>query len=395
MKALPGGVKIAAVRGWLWSVSRLGVVVVLAVGLLASGVVGAKAFTLIETVTVLVAPTSGLPVNSFTAEAKVAYNCALNPLPRYYYFHWDSQANPVFWSAVRVPCVGSGFDTGPSPATIPPKGQNKIGPHKVVVLEQDNLGNQIGFGFHAYTIVWGKPFVTVSPTSGIPTAKFNIRGKFDWPGACPGIGPITFRFSWYKVPATRIPLWNTTVAACSGGNVDTGNSPDLIPPSPLNYQSTFVIHVAVYDSGGGAFGGAYGAAYTNTTLYKVLAAPPTPKSSPTTATCGAPGQPPCATPTSTPCQAAAVLKPGASDVAALIGIGALGVLPIGGVAMVFSPGLWRRRSRLSWLAALIGFSIVMLAAPGCTAIRNQVGNASPEQSQTVQSPSPTPTCLSG
>jgi len=394
VKGLHGGVKIAAVRARILPACRLLVVVALVVGLFASGVVGTKAFTLIPPVNVTVSPTSGLPTAPFTARATVTADCAVFTQAYYFYFYWDTTSNPVFWSRIRVFCdpkVGM-YDTGNSPATVPPGKQDKVGGHKVIVVMKDGNNVTQGVGSHAYTIVWGKPFVTVSPTSGIPTAKFNIRGKFDWPGACPGIGPITFRFSWYKVPATRIPLWNTTVAACSGGNVDTGSSPDLIPPSPLNYQSTFVIHVAVYDSGGGAFGGAYGAAYTNTTLYKVLAAPPTPKSSPTTATCGTPGQPACATPTSTPCQAAAVLKPGASDVAALIGIGALGVLPIGGVAMVFSPGLWRRRSRMSWLAALIGLSIVMLAAPGCTAISNQVGNASPEQSQTVQSPSPTPTC---
>jgi len=367
----------------------------LAATLLVSAAASAKAFTLIETVTVILSPTSGSPFSVFTARATINYDCTLKPADRYYDFYWDSQSNPPFWSPIRVPCIGTKFDTGPSPAFTPPAGQNKIGNHKVIVIQKDGTGTQTGFGFHAYTIVWAKLSVTATPTSGTPTAKFTIRGKLDWPGPCPGTrapSSLVFKFSWYKVSSTRIPLWSDS-ATCSGGLADTGDSPPFVPPSPLNYPSTFVIHMAVYDSGGAPFGPAYGAPYTATTLYKVVAAPPSPNTNPSPAQCGTPGAAPCATPTSTPCQTAAAVHPGApggADVAALLTLAALGTLPIGGLAMVFSPGIWTRRSRWNRLALLIGLSVMLLSVSACAALTGQNPQASPTQAEASPSPSPSP-----
>jgi len=395
------GLKISAVgsRGLALNRARQGLLVVLAAVLLVSGAVSAKAFTLV-TVTVTLSPTSGLPTAPFTARATFAANCT-NAFDRYFYFYWDSTANSPFWSAIRIPCdpKTSKYDTGPSPATTPPAGQNKIGSHKVIVVMKDGSNVTQGVGSHAYTIVWGKPYVTISPTSGIPTAKFTVRGKFDWTGPCPGTrvpSSITFKFNWYKVSTTRIPLWTKTVSTCSGGIVDTGTSPAFVPPSPLNYPSTFVVQVAVYDSSGSPFGKAYGAPYTNTTLYTVLTAPsPSPNASPSAAQCGTAGQAACPTPSSTPCvvQSAALMRPGSpggADTVVLLALAALGALPIGGVAMVCSPGLWSRRSRWSWLAALLALSLVLLSAEACAA-PNQVAQGTPSQAETSPSPSPSPT----
>ncbi len=376
---------------------RSALLLFLAATLLVSGAVSAKASTL-YTATVTLSPTSGLPTAPFTARASFIANCVNDPF-LYFDFYWDTNANSPFWSPIRVPCdpKTSTVDTGFSPATTPLPGQNKVGSHKVLVQVKDGSGAPRGAGSHAYTIVWGKPYVTVSPTSGIPTAPFTVRGKFVWPGPCPGTrapSSITFKFSWYKVTTSIIPLWTKTVTTCSGGVVDTGNSPALIPPSPLNYPSTFVVHVGVFDSSGVSYGRIYGAAYTNTTIYTVLS-PPTasPRVSPAGG-CGSPGQAACPTPTSSPCtvQPAAFVHPatpGIADVAAIVAVAALGMLPIGGLAMFLAPGLWARRGRWSSLT-LLAMSVMLLSLEACAAITNQTAQVTPTQSE--PSPSPSPTC---
>jgi len=384
--------------GALSRIRRSLLLIALATTLVVSAPSSAQAFTLVV-VTVILSPTSGLPTDPFTARAQFPFDCSTLPPDRYFYFYWDTTTNPQFWSAIRVPCdpKTNRFDTGPSPATTPPKGQNRIGGHKVIVVMRDGSGNPLGQGTHAYTIVWGKVLVSTTPTSGTPTAQFTVHGKFDWPGACPsapGLSPITFKFSWYKVSSNRIALWSTTVATCSGGIVDTGNSPPMVPPAPLNTPTTYVVHVALYDSGAAPFGQAYGATgYTNTTIYKVVAAPPSPNTNPSPAQCGTPGAAPCATATSTPCQTAAAVHPGTpggADVAALLTLAALGTLPIGGLAMVFSPGIWRRRSRWNRLAALVGLSVMLLSVDACAALTGQNPQTSPTQAEASPSPSPSP-----
>lgn len=278
--------------------------------------------------------------------------------------------------------------------TAPTRWTSRLRAAVVAVLSGGLLALTAGSA-QAFTLVSGKPSVSSSPTSGLPTASFTVRAKYAWSGGtCPGTIPMTFKFYWYKVVSNKKLLWTKTVSACSAGVVDTLSSPALVPPAPLNYPSSFVIQVGVYQSSGAHFPNPY----TATTLYRVT--PPTPspspRASPTTA-CGQPGAAACpsASPSTSPCAAtqSAILppRPGGSDTAVVLALALFSALPIGGVAMVMSPGLWSRRKEWRRLAALLGLSIVMLAASGCTAIGNQVANVSPEQSEAAQSPSPSPT----
>lgn len=261
-------------------------------------------------------------------------------------------------------------------------------------------GGAVGAGRGTYTIVYGNPFVSVTPTSGTPTAQFTIHGKYVWPGGCPSRSApqITFKFSWYKLVSSKLPLWSTTASTCSGGVVDAGISPPLKPPSPLNYVSTFVIEVIALDSAGAGFGSIYGASFVNITLYKVVAAaPPPPSPSPNASTpppCGQPGAAPCPSPSPTSCaQPSAALPPASpsgKNAAVLLALAAIGALPIGGIAMVFSSGLWTRRRRWTQLLALLGLSILLLTAAGCTWNPAQRAEATPTQSE--PSPSSTPSC---
>jgi hypothetical protein len=76
----------------------------------------------------------------------------------------------------------------------------------------------------------------------------------------------------------------------------------------------------------------------------------------------------------------------------LLAVAGVGLLPIGGIAMIFSPGLWARRRDWAKLAAILGLTTVMLlSATACTP-PNQLAGNSPETSPTQSaSPSPSPT----
>jgi hypothetical protein len=251
----------------------------------------------------------------------------------------------------------------------------------------------------AFTLIFGKPYVTVTPTSGLPTATFTVRGKYVWPTQCPSPFPITFKFYWYKVISNKILIWTKTancvdVSRTSGLN-DTGNSPAFVPPPPLNYPGTFVIQVAVYDSTGAHMP----VPYTNTTLYTVVAPKPTPSPSPRPSPsqpCGQPGTAPCPSATPTSCAAPSAALPPASpsgkDAAVLFALVVIGALPIGGIAMVFSPGLWTHRRRWSQLLALLGLSLLLLTAAGCTWNPNQTAQETPTQSEPSPSASPSTSC---
>src|SRR4029079_61454 len=135
------------------------------------------------------------------------------------------------------------YDTG-NRSVSPPAAKRNLGKHTVQLSVTSVTGGAApnGTATTSYTLTWGKPPVTVSPTSGIPTAKFTIRGKFVWTGPCPSTrSPIvlTFQFYWYKVESTKSLLWTTTASTCASKTVDTGNSPQFIPPAPLNFPSTF------------------------------------------------------------------------------------------------------------------------------------------------------------
>jgi hypothetical protein len=241
----------------------------------------------------------------------------------------------------------------------------------------------------AFTLIL-RPTVTVTPTSGLPTAPFTVRGKMPLPGgACPVTAPpptLIFRFYWYKVITNRVLIWSKATNSCSAGKIDTGNSPQLRPPAGLNYPSTFVIQVAVYDTTGQPFG----TTYTDTTLYTVLA--PKPKPSPRQIPSPSPS------PSPSPAQCTAALPPNppsGKDAGALLAVAAVGLLPIGGIAMVFSPGLWSRSRRWGKLAAVLGLTVMtVVSATACTP-PNQLAGSSPESSPSQSaspSPSPTPSC---
>jgi hypothetical protein len=80
-----------------------------------------------------------------------------------------------------------------------------------------------------------------------------------------------------------------------------------------------------------------------------------------------------------------------SDVAAIVALAALGMLPIGGLAMFLAPGLWARRGRWSGMP-LIAMSVMLLSVEACAAITNQTAQVTPTQSEPSPSPSPSPTC---
>jgi hypothetical protein len=240
----------------------------------------------------------------------------------------------------------------------------------------------------AFTLIYGKPRVTVAPTSGLASAPFTVRAKYVWPAPCPGpaLQTLTFKFFWYKVISSKVPLWTKTVSTCTVDTEDTGNSPPLHPPAPLNYPGTFVIQVAVYFSTGAAAG----PTYTDTTLYTVIA----PKPKPTPRQIPSPSPSPLPSPSASPAQCTAALPPsapGGKDAGALLAVAAVGLLPIGGIAMVFSPGLWSRSRRWGKLAAVLGLTAVMLmSATACTPPNQQAGQETPSQAETSPSPSATP-----
>jgi hypothetical protein len=199
--------------------------------------------------------------------------------------------------------------------------------------------------------------------------------------------PLTFKFYWYKVISSKLPLWTKAVTTCTVDTEDTGVSPALHPPSPLNYPGTFVIQVAVYLT---STGQAAGPTYTDTTLYTVIA--PKPKPSPRQIPSPSPS------PSPSPAQCTAALPPtppSGKDVEALLALAGVGLLPIGGIAMVFSPGLWTRRRYWGKLAAILGLTAVMLMSATACAPPNQQAGSSPESSPTQSvspTPSPTPSC---
>jgi hypothetical protein len=84
--------------------------------------------------------------------------------------------------------------------------------------------------------------------------------------------------------------------------------------------------------------------------------------------------------------------PSGKDAAVLFALAVIGTIPIGGIAMVFSPGLWTHRRRWSQLLALLGLSLLLLTAAGCTWNPNQTAQETPTQSEPSPSASPTTSC---
>ena len=229
----------------------------------------------------------------------------------------------------------------------------------------------------AFTLIPLPPTLTVTPTSGLPTATFVMRSTYAIPNLCPVASPpptLTFKFYWYKVSTSKVLLWTKKTNYCvnltrTSGSIDTQTSPAFVPPVPLNYPGTFVIQVAVYDSTGAH----EPVPYTNTKLYTVVAPKPTPSPSPRPSPsqpCGQPGTAPCLSPTPTSCAAPSAAlppaSPGGKDAVVLFALAVIGALPIGGLAMVISPGLWTRRSQWARLIALLGLSLLLLTTANYT-----------------------------
>jgi hypothetical protein len=374
---------------------------VVAASAMGVGLIATQAFTLIAITTLTVSPTQGVSNARFTVDATYRYStCTAPPTPPYTFnFYWDKIGGPLLWSKTVTTCNVSTFtyDTGLSPGLLPPAGIAP-GKHTIFVEVFDAAGAPAAPNNSAsqpYTLIAGKPSVSVNPTSGLPTAHFSVSGKFVWVGGCPSARTITFKFYWYKVTSTKVLVWTKPVSSCNAGAAATGPSPPLTPPAGLNYPSSFVIQVAVYQSTGAPLG----STYTNTTLYRVMPAPSPSASPSSSAQCGLPGQAACASPSPSPAQCTAALPPPSApagkDAEALLAVAAVSLLPIGGIAMFFSAGLWSRSRRWGKLAAVLGLTVMtVVSATACTQ-PNQLAGSSPESSPSQSaspSPLPTPSC---
>ncbi len=124
----------------------------------------------------------------------------------------------------------------------------------------------------AFTLI-GAAKVSVTPTSGLPTASFSVDGTYAVQGGCPN-PPLTFDFYW---DSTNTSLWKTSVSTCDPKTFvwDTGPSRPIVVPGALATPGTHKILVAVFDATGApAPNGAASTPYTVTS-------PPPPPSSPT------------------------------------------------------------------------------------------------------------------
>ena len=263
----------------------------------------------------------------------------------------------------------------------------------------------------AFTLI-GAAKVSVTPTSGLPTASFSVDGTYAVQGGCPN-PPLTFDFYW---DSTNTSLWKTSVSTCDPKTFvwDTGPSRPIVVPGALATPGTHKILVAVFDATGApAPNGAASTPYTVTSPPPPPSSPtPSPSPTPTTApppppasTAPPPTPPaapppppppppptPSAAPPATPSPAACLVSttlpppasPGGQDFALVIGLVFAGAFPIGAVALVMSPGGWRRDRRLARLAALLGLAAIV-ATMACGRPVSHPGLATPVQ---VASPSP-------
>ncbi|HET7466258.1 MAG TPA: hypothetical protein VFL29_06310 [Candidatus Dormibacteraeota bacterium] len=250
---------------------------------------------------------------------------------------------------------------------------------------------------HAFTLIQTTK-VTVTPTSGYPTAAFRVDGRTS---PC-GNGPFTYTFYF---DSNLVLLWNTSVGACVSNAYDTGLSPNLVPPNGFNAVGAHTIILTFSDANGGSG--------TTTTAYTINNPPPPPRPSPkpspsavrssppttqpspstTPSTATSPNCPPGAvtagcpspTPSNATCPAAMLPPPGTGGWADNLIAGAmvLAVIPIAGLAL-FGPGpLWAAVNRRRRLLTLLGLSVVAVLTLNCTFPTNStqpVANVSPSAS---------------
>ena len=256
----------------------------------------------------------------------------------------------------------------------------------------------------AFTLI-PAPSLVVGPTSGTPTATFAVQGSMG-PGL-PCTRPANFAFYW---DATVNLLAYKTVATCTtptSGTYDTGTIGGLRPAAGYDTVGPHTVILTVTDSTGAP----YGPVSTVTKSYTITAppppppppspspqAPPPPPPSPSVAPASPSTQPAAspsasASPTQGQCPAAGAALPsgpGGKDGAMVLGLVLIGALPIGGIVMVFSPGLWSGRSRWRKIASLLGLTVVLMGAATCSFPSCAAPAAT---SQTASPPaSPTPTC---
>jgi len=262
------------------------------------------------------------------------------------------------------------------------------------------IGWLVGAGaisVQAFTLI-PAPSLVVGPTSGTPTATFAVQGSMG-PGL-PCTSPANFAFYW---DATVNLLAYRTVSTCAPpGTYDTGTIGGLKPAAGYDTVGPHTVILTVTDSTGAP----YGPVSTVTKSYAITAPPPPPPPpsprappptpSPITAPASPSTQPtssPSASPSQKQCPATGAALPsrtGGTDGAMVLGLVLTGALPIGGIVMVFSPGLWSGSSRWRKIASLLGLAVVLMAAATCSFPSCAAPAAT---SQTASPPaSPTPTC---
>ena len=257
---------------------------------------------------------------------------------------------------------------------------------------------------HAFTLI-PAPSLVVGPATGTPTATFAVQGSMG-PGL-PCTSPANFAFYW---DATVNLLAYKTVPTCATpGTYDTGTIGGLRPAAGYDTVGPHTVILTVTDSAGNP----YGPVSTVTKSYTITAPPPPPPPpspspqppppppppapSPSTAPASPSTQPapsPSASPSQKQCPATgaalAPSGPAGKDGAVILGFVLVGALPIGGVVLVFTPGLWSGHTRWRKIASLLGLAVVLTAAGSCAF---PTCTAPAATSQTASPPaSPTPTC---
>ncbi len=248
---------------------------------------------------------------------------------------------------------------------------------------------------HAFTLIQVAS-VSVSPTSGYPTAAFSVDGTYA-PGGCPGSGAL-FNFFWddtlHGIGAASLPA--------GAKPCDTGPIHGITPASGMNGVGSHKIIVQVINPGTGAL-------FTNgqaSTSYTIKQAPPppspSPKPSPRPSPKPTPKPPPspvthqspsttsspssAATPSSSPgqsaCAATGALPPpstGGLVDTFIAGAMVASVLPIGGIA-VFGAGPLLALARRRRLLKLLGLVILVAVTLSCAPTTAPTADASPSPS---------------
>jgi len=260
----------------------------------------------------------------------------------------------------------------------------------------------------AFTLI-GVASVTVSPTSGYPTAALKATGKFS-PGPCGT--PLNFAFFW---DTTINFIWSTTVSACDASrNYVAGPSPAYVPPSGFNGVGGHSVIVSVTDANGNPAGPSSSASAAYTIVAPPPPPPPSPKppspspvrstppqtqpsaasspsqsASPDCATGAAAG---CPSPTATACAVTGTLPPpGTGGFVDSLIAGAIiaGGLAIGMVALVGPGALLAAAIRQRRLLGLLGLAVLVALTLACGSVVGNVPDVTPSATATAPA---SPTC---